>query len=313
MLSAALHSWFGRAPAPPHVAAEAALSQASLPLDAAASASSQPRTAWPAARLAVTDQLWGDGFTMPGGEMEILRLARPLGLSSASSVLLIGAGGGGAAGSLVRNTGAWVSGLEVDPALLKKAQALMKAGGFSKKASIEAWNPEHPHFAHGRHHHCLALEPLRSGDQPEPILDALAQTLKPGGQLVMTELVADPPLPANDAMVSRWSRLERRRLDAIPTAKSISRMLARVGFDVRIAEDISDRHRHNAMIGWRVSVRDLQEQRPDTLLAAQLVAEAEMWLLRTRLLQETRLKMMRWHAIARAPSRPLATPAKDAS
>lgn len=304
MLSAALHSWFGRMPAAPDVAVEAVgnVSLSAMVRDAAVAAATQTPTPWPSARLAVTDRLWGNGYIVPGGEVETLRLARPIGLSSASSVLLVGVGGGGAAASIVRNTGAWVTAVEADPALLKKARALIKAEQFGKKVSIEAWDPEQPQFEPRRHHHCLALDPLRTGDQPEPILDGLSQTLKPGGQLVMSELVADTPLPLDDAAVSRWGELEQRRLAAIPTESAITRMLARVGFDVRTVEDISERHRHNAMIGWRVLVREFQEQPPTPLMAAQFVAEAEMWLLRMRLLRKKRLKMMRWHAIDRASS-----------
>ncbi len=300
MLSAAVLSWFGRSPPPPTLAdADAPVPVPRRLDDHPPLAPPPPRTAWPAARLAVTDQLWGTGFTTPGGEIETLRLARPLGLSSASSLLLVGVGGGGAAGSIVRNTGAWVTGLEAETALLNQALAVSKAGQVGKKVSIEAWDPGHPAFARRRYHHCLALEPLRSGDRPEPILDGLARTLKSGGHLVMTELVADTPLSAQNPMVARWAKLEHRTLATMPTASGITRMLGRVGFDVRIVEDISDRHRHNAMIGWRVSIRELAEQRPSPMIAAQLVAEAEMWLLRMRLLRDQGLKMMRWHAIAK--------------
>jgi len=288
---------------PAEALADADPAVADTPHGTALAAPNQPRTLWPAARLAIADQLWGNGFTMAGGELEILRLTRSLGLSSGSTLLLVGVGGGGPASGVIRNTGAWVTGLEVDPGLLKAAQALMKAGQFGKRATIEAWDPGHPQFGRHRYHHCLALDPLRSGDQPEPVLDELSQSLKPGGQLVMTELVAETPLPADDAVASRWARLERRRIDAIPSANGLTRMMARIGFDVRIVEDISDRHMQNAMIGWRVAVRELQEKRPDPLMAAQLVAEAEIWLLRLRLLRDKRLKMTRWHAIARAPSR----------
>jgi hypothetical protein len=311
LLSAALHGWFGRSSAAPGAAGEgdSAPTPATLTTEGPPPASKQPRSPWSADRLAVTDRLWGDGFIMPGGEVEILRLIRPLGLSSAADLLLVGVGGGGAASSVVRNTGAWVAGVEAEPVLVKRAQVLMKAGHFGKRANIELWDPEHPKFARRRHNHCLALEPLRSGARPEPILNGMSLALKPSGQLVLTELVAEAPLPSGDAAVARWARLERRKPAAIPTGNAVTRMLARIGFDVRIAEDISDRHIENAMIGWRVAVRELGEQRPDATAAAQLVAEAEMWLLRVRLLQAKQLKMMRWHAMGPTVSRaPAATP-----
>jgi hypothetical protein len=306
LLSAALHGWLGRS-APTQDSAPLT-GDASTPVDAlphgAPPAPGQPRGPWSVDRLMITDRLWGDGYIAPGGEIETLRLIRPIGLSSSASILVVGVGGGGPASCVVRNTGAWVAGVEAEPVLLERARALMKAGHFGKRANMELWDPEHPKFARQRHNHCLALEPLRSGVRPEPVLNGLAMTLKPSGQLVLTELVADKPLPTNDATVSRWSRLERRKIAALPSESAITRMLARVGFDVRIAEDISDRHVENAMIGWRVAVRELGEQKPNAIMAAQLVAEAEMWLLRVRLLRDKQLKMMRWHAIGPASSRP---------
>jgi hypothetical protein len=50
------------------------------------------------------------------------------------------------------------------------------------------------------------------------------------------------------------------------------------------------------MLGWRVLMRDL-DRKPSAMEAAQLVAEAELWLLRRRLIRDGRLRMMRWHAI----------------
>ena len=73
---------------------------------------------------------------------------------------------------------------------------------------------------------------------------------------------------------------------------------------MRVAEDVSDRHIENALIGWRVAIRELRRRKPPPLMAAHLVAEAEIWLLRVKLLREKRLRMMRWHAISTAAAAP---------
>ncbi len=303
MLTAAMQSWFRRSETVPSAIGDsgAALPAAMPPPEPAARAAAD---AWPKERLSVTNQLWGDGFTMPGGELETLRLARPLGLSSASSLLLVGGGGGGPADSIVRNLGAWVTGLEAEPALVRQAQALMKAAQIGGKARIETWDPSEPNFEPRKFHHCLAIEPLRRGGEPAAILDGLSQTLKLGGQLVMTELVAAAPVTDSDVTLARWAKLENRSPTSLLAGTAITRMLSRVGFDVRIVEDVSDRHIQNAMIGWRVAVRDLRDNKPPPAVAAQIVAEAEIWLLRVRLLRQNRLRMMRWHAISKAPVRP---------
>ena len=300
MLSFSFAKLFGRAP--PALIAGAVLDTPALAPDAVAPAPRKPSppSEWPAQRLAVTDQLWGSGFITPGGELEILRLIRPLALSGASSLLLIGIGSGGPASLVVRNTGTWVTGLETDLSLIAAAQALAKRDSLGRKAVIKLWNPQKPDFVAKGHHHCLALEPLH-GAPPEPILDGLEKALKPGGHLVVTELTAPAPLAVRDRTVRRWAKLENRDPEKLVPAIGVTRMLGRIGLDVRVAEDTTQRHLDHAMVGWRVLVHDLAENKPSPMTAAFMVAEAERWLLRRRLMQEGKLQMMRWHAIKRIP------------
>jgi hypothetical protein len=191
--------------------------------------------------------------------------------------------------------------MESDPALIAAAQGFVSRAELNRKVRIEAWHPDKPFFQIKGFHHILALEPLH-GAQPEPILDALAKGLKPGGQLVLTGLAAAEPLSATDPTVARWAKLEQHDPAAILAPKAISRMLARVGLDVRIVEDISQRHMDQVMLGWRVLVRELSDDdKPDRVVAAHLVAEAEMWLLRRRLIREGKLRLIRWHSISRIP------------
>lgn len=300
MLSFSFAKLFGRTP--PAVIAGAPLDASAPKPRAAAPAPRKPSppSEWPAQRLAVTDELWGPGFIVPGGELEVLRLIRPLALSGASSLLLIGIGSGGPASLIVRNTGTWVTGLEADLSLIAAAQALAKRDNLGRKATIKLWNPQKPDFAAKGHHHCLALEPLH-GAPPEPILHELEKALKPGGQLVVTELTAPTPLAAGDRTVRRWAKLESRDPAKLIPGVGVTRMLGRIGLDVRVAEDCTQRHLDHAMVGWRVLVHDLAENKPSPMTAAFMVAEAERWLLRRRLMLEGKLKMMRWHAIKRTP------------
>jgi hypothetical protein len=170
----------------------------------------------------------------------------------------------------------------------------------AKKVNLKTWDPHNPAFVPKSHHHCLALDPLLTG-RPEPILDGMARALKPGGQLVLTELASTASLDRFDPTVSRWSALEHRDPADVPVGIAVTRMLGRVGLDVRIAEDISKRHMEQAMLGWRVLLRELRDRKPTPQEAAHLVSEAELWLLRRRLIRAGRLRMMRWHAMSRVP------------
>jgi hypothetical protein len=254
---------------------------------------------WSPARLEVVEALWGDGFQFPGGEGETLRLVKPLGLSAATSLLLVGAGSGGPPCSVASELGAWVTGYESDRDLLRVAADRTLRSKVAKRVRIEAWNPESPHFERGYYHHGLALEPLRDGAL-EPILAALAGGLKPLGHLVILESVADKPLAPADPEVVAWQRLDGRRLDRLPTETGITRALGRLGFDVRIVEDVTRRHIQQGVAGWREAVRGMEHVKPNHREAAQLVKEAELWLLRIRMLRNRSLRLVRWHAIGTA-------------
>jgi SAM-dependent methyltransferase len=255
------------------------------------------QTDWPAARLALVHRLWGSGFIFPGGEMETLRFTRPLGVSNAASLLIVGVGSGGPAIAVARDLGAWVTGMDADPSLLAAARRSVARAQQAKKVSINAWNPADPAFVPKSHHHCLALEPLH-GVCAEPIIHGLTRALRSGGQMVITELAAPAPLDPTDHTVRRWAELERRDPANVLAPIAVTRMLGRVGLDVRIAEDMSERHLDHAMLGWRVMLRELKG-RPTRQEALQMVREAELWLLRRRLIRDGRLRMMRWHAISR--------------
>lgn len=300
-LTSAVRGWLRRPPAHPFETVQPVLNPAALGPEAIAEPEkSEIRTAWPATRLALTNRLWGTGFIVPGGETEVLRLARPLGVSAAASLLILGVGSGGPASVVTCNLGAWVTGMDNDPSLLAAARGLITRSRLQKKVSIAAWNPVHPDFDGKTYHHCLALEPFHDA-QPEPILDALVRALKPGGQVVITELAAPEPLKATDPVVRRWAELEHRDPADMLAPVTVTRMLGRVGLDVRVAEDMSQRHLEHAIVGWRALLHDLRDKKPSRQEAAQLVREAELWLLRRRLIRDGRLRMMRWNAMSRIP------------
>jgi cyclopropane fatty-acyl-phospholipid synthase-like methyltransferase len=252
---------------------------------------------WPSARIAVAEALWGEGHLAPGGDEEVLHIAKPLGLSEAASLLLLGAGVGGPSCCLAGALGAWVSGFEANAHLVEQANARASRRGLGRRARVDVWEPKTPAFAQHYFHHAMALEALRYG-AAEPVLGAITRALQPGGQVVLVEVVADPSLDRADRTVATWLRLEGR--DAAPPGELvITRLLQRLGFDVRVVEDISRRHLHQVIGGWQAVARALEDQVPAPRQMAVLVREAELWLHRFRLMHAGRLRLVRWHAIGR--------------
>lgn len=252
---------------------------------------------WPPERIAITGALWGEGYQDPGGEPEVLRLARPLGLSAASSLLLLGAGSGGPGLSIAAKLGGWVSGFEADPGLLSGAASRVAGGNLAKRVQIAGWSPEAPSFRRNFYHHAIAIEALR-GAAPGPVLTAIGASLKATGQFTMTEVVAGLPFDPRNRAARAWARMERRDAASVPSEAAITDMLTGLGFDVRVAEDISRRHVDQAMSGWRAMVQRIEQDRPGTRELALYVKEAEHWLHRLRLFQMGALRLVRWHAIS---------------
>ena len=228
--------------------------------------------------LVQSDALWGEGFRWPGGEAELMRLAAPLGLSPAHSLLFLGAGAGGPVRAFASTLGVWVPGSEADPALAAIARRRLQRAGaqLAKRAKIESWSPAAPAFPARGFHHALLLDVLAAGD-PVATLGAAIQAVKPGGQMVIVQTLSGPRGEALGA--------------------SVPRILEAHGCDLRIVEDESARHARLVLQGWRSQVRQMRGTRPSPAEAARLVEEAARWLYRTRDIRDGRCRVMRWVAI----------------
>jgi cyclopropane fatty-acyl-phospholipid synthase-like methyltransferase len=251
---------------------------------------------WPSARISVTEALWGEGFLFPGGNDETLRLAKTLGLSAASSLLLIGAGSGGPPRCIAAQFGVWVTGYEANARVAALANERSQRAGLGRRAQVEIWDPQAPKFPPRYFHHGMALDALR-GANPKLMLAGVARALKPGGQFVLVETVADRALDPTDPSVATWARLDHRPID-LPSELILTKALAELGFDVRIVEDLSSRHIQSGLQGWYEAVRAMEAGRPSLRQLAVLVREAELWLERLRLMRGGKLRLVRWHAIA---------------
>jgi cyclopropane fatty-acyl-phospholipid synthase-like methyltransferase len=261
--------------------------------------SDPPRTnssLWPPIRIDINARLWGEGYISPGGEYEAMRLANPLGLSTAASLLLLNCGPGGPVRTMASQLGVWVTGFEADPDLLAAGTALCAHSGLGRRALMQSWNPAAPRFERRSFHHSIAFDPVRE-EAPEAVLAAIALALRPEGQIALVQTVADTPLDPSDPMVCRWARMEGRS-PSLPNEATISRVLGRLGFEIRVAEDISQRHARLAVRDWHKAIRELREK-PEPAAAATLVQEAELWLLRIRLIRRGKIRFLRWHAIHR--------------
>jgi hypothetical protein len=254
---------------------------------------------WPPTRLTAVESLWGPGYLSPGGPAETLRLARPLGLEADATLLLLGGGIGGPAETIAGTFGASVESFVADPELAAIAEQRRTTYPVASRVQVATWDRERPAFRRHSAHHAMALEALR-GAPVEPVLDSLAGALRPRGHIVLTELVSDTQVPAADREFAAWCRLEDRRPD-LPRVNTVTTALTDLHFDVRVIEDLSDRHVSATLAGWRGAVKAMATgPRLPAAAAGIFVTEAELWLLRIRLMRRFGFRLLRWYAIGAA-------------
>lgn len=237
---------------------------------------------WPDARIAMAEHLWGPGFLAPGGAAEIASLAAPLRLAPETRCLLVGTLLNGPSHAL-EATGAPVTSYTDDPALARRAGA-------------REWSPAAPDFGVARHDRALALEPFAAlpPDTPPPedggpILHALAHSVAPIGQLVLTALVAA------DA-----SLLPSALPGLLPAEPPITNTLRRHGFGLHAISDRSAHHVALVRDAWNTAIAALPRTRMAEDAAQILLAEEAHWHTRLTLLAEGQVRLLCWHAVGKA-------------
>jgi hypothetical protein len=260
---------------------------------------------WPPTRVAAVETLWGAGFNGPVGPAETLRLVTPLKLNADTKLLLMGGGPGGPACAIAGESGTWITNFEADGELAVLARERVGAHRCAERIIVQAWNPQNPDFGLRASDHALLVEALAGAD-PVPALDSLASSLRPRSQIVMTEMVMDQAAPVGDREFAAWCRLENRQT-CLPRGDDITAALTRLRYDVRVVEDISAAHVSAALAGWRNAVKTMGEgPAPSPAAASVVVTEAELWLLRIRVMRRFGFRLLRWHAIGTARNGALA-------
>src|SRR5262245_60249706 len=114
---------------------------ARLEADAKAVAAGGLPDTWSAARVKVSELIWSDGFSFPGGSEHVLKLVKPMGLTKEKTMLDLNSGLGGAARVIAKAFGTYVTGMDASQTLAKAGMAASEKAGLAKKAVIEWFDP----------------------------------------------------------------------------------------------------------------------------------------------------------------------------
>ncbi len=249
---------------------------------------------WTEARIKLNEKLWGEGFVSPGGEKVILELIAPLGLTGEASVVDLGCGLGGSTRAIAKTTNAWVSGYEADKALAEAAMERATMAGLAKRAPVQHLELEAVNIRRRTIDCAFSKEALFAVGARKKLFQTIHKMLKIEGHFLFTDFFlagADAAGPATEV----WSANEPTR-PKLWTVKDTSAALERLGFEVRITEDITAPYQERVVKGFSKLLRMIQQPPMDPEFTSWAAAEAEHWARRVAVLESGEVKVFRVYA-----------------
>jgi SAM-dependent methyltransferase len=140
-------------------------------------------------RYRLWSRLYGEGFTLPGGQEVTTQILKYTGVEKAQAVLDLAAGLGGTARAAALQFGATVMGLEPDPEVADLGMKLSEIRGLEARVPISSYDPETVSLADRAYDMVIMRERLFSMPAREHVLEQMGKALNPGGKVVLTDLV----------------------------------------------------------------------------------------------------------------------------
>lgn len=250
---------------------------------------------WSRARVKVSELIWSDGFSFPGGAEHVLKLVKPMGLTKEKTMLDLGSGLGGAARVIAKAFGTYVTGMDASETLAKAGMEASERAGLGKKATIEWFDPLTVILPARKFDAVFARLVFLPLEHKKRLLAQVEQALKPGGQLMFLEFALGKP-DANSPALSAWRSGEDHPPHPI-TIDAYAEELKALKMDVRVAEDMTPEFRSLVLEGW---ARLADGLKPNSLApdeAKGLTHEVELWGRRIAAFDSGDLHMARFYAI----------------
>ncbi len=253
---------------------------------------------WQPERIAVAQEIWGEGFVTPGGIGYVTYMVKPFGLNNESVVLDIGAALGGPARLMAKAFSSWVTGLESDQGLAQEGMELSRKAGLAKKAPIQSVDIENIEIKQGKYHCIFSKESLYRIGNKEELLPRIKKGLKPRGQLLFSDFVLSESGASNPALEA-WSEVHSPAPEFWTKEDYVSRLTS-LDLDVRVEEDITDRLRSEIVGGCSEFFDSVANADLSHLDKVTLAAELEFWARCIAALNSGILRICRIHCISKS-------------
>ncbi|MBL4614526.1 MAG: class I SAM-dependent methyltransferase [Magnetovibrio sp.] len=254
------------------------------------------RVNWPASRLNVIEQLWGMGYTTPGGAERVKQVLPLLNLNEKKSLLLLGAGLGGICETAVEDTGVWVTGYEPDKELAILGQESMIKAGLKRKAPVRYDTLEGiaSKLKPKSFDAMMALDSIHSVADKKALFEAVTSSLRMDGEMLFLSYVLPDTNPPNEK-IQAWANQQCLTPHLWPV-EAMMAMLNGMDLDVRPPDDISREYKSCVLKAW---IGFLSNMKKEELLdkAADVVSECAHWASLITAIDRGGLKVFQFHCI----------------
>ncbi len=282
----------GLRPAKPARAEAKTLKPIPRPTDVAIPAAAPVDVGWLVDRPVLLEAMWGEGWHGPLGQTMLDVLVRAFGLTREMSVLDLSAGVGGAARLIATEFKTYVTGLEADAELAAYGAAESKRHGMARTAIIKAYDPAA--FDVDRRYDCiLGRELFYAVRDKQRFIRAVAASMKNYGQICWTDYLVDKndlEKPAIAAWVAKEGGCVPMALD------EVTKIWHELHFDLRIAEDRTEKFMQGTLVGLAKFVQFLQGRKIADPTKPLILNEIEIWAYRLAAMQAG-MKVYRFYAL----------------
>jgi SAM-dependent methyltransferase len=154
--------------------------------------------------IALLEAVWGEGFMSPGGPAEVGRVIGGHEIRGAS-VLDIGCGAGGGPITLVEAQGAaYVTGIDVEDAVLDRARSLVAARGLTDRIGLAKVSPGPLPFPAATFDLVFSKDSIVHIRDKHSLMAEVFRVLKPGGLFLASDWLigTETPSPAMQAYIA---------------------------------------------------------------------------------------------------------------
>lgn len=261
-----------------------------------------PEPVWSDDRLEFCRRLWGDDAEdtsiEPGGSTYYRELLQAAAISSTKVTLDLSASLGGGLRQMADKLGLWMTGMEADPELAKRAMVFSVKHKLAKKAPISHYDPASLALPEEKYHAVILRERLHRVDDKANMLKTIQASLKSDGYFVMTDFA----LPDEAARPSK-SVASRLALQDEPitlwTVADYREALSGLEFKSRIFKDESAQYRGLILRGWARLVDGLNRAELTRSFVDTMMREATYWVRLERALARGELVYLHTLSVAK--------------